>query len=351
MLVKMSTQLNIPIINASNLVTTNLVNNLNSKLGSDIDTNLKILLNKKVIFSRGRNEMRPINGWNNKTAELEIGSFKTCSKKITIAGIDSSAIHIAETPDGSIYSARVSVVFSQSNKLYNYFRIGPIIYYIDEENASKISVETCGSTRLKNILLFDRYLAQRLIREKLERTVTYELAKTLSDSIILIDGCLKSSKLEETNRRLQSILNIAKNNNNVIIGISKSTKLGLLNQLSQILYTSKVIPSFIIIDKLVSNVFSDILGHLLLVRFSEDGHPHRVDMSSPDFEDNLSGIISNDIFYHGYPETLKVAHHLSVFTSSQSNSIKSYLVQKAGVLEIPSEDLRHVTLGSMSCIH
>jgi len=180
----------------------------------------------------------------------------------------------------------------------------------------------------------------------------YEVHPTLDkhpiegSKILREKGYLQAFVLERGVERYFS-----ENNNNVIIGISKSTKLGLLNQLSQILYTSKVIPSFIIIDKLVSNVFSDILGHLLLVRFSEDGHPHRVDMSSPDFEDNLSGIISNDIFYHGYPETLKVAHHLSVFTSSQSNSIKSYLVQKAGVLEIPSEDLRHVTLGSMSCIH
>ena len=98
----------------------------------------------------------------------------------------------------------------------------------------------------------------------------------------------------------------------------------------------------------VSPFINNVAGHIILVRFSSDGHPFRIDISSfSDIEQSLSLLLSSDSFYHGYPETLRLAHHLCIFNATQSDSIKSYLVKNMGVVEIPSEDIRHTTLGSM----
>lgn len=345
----MNTQLNIPtaplLPNPFHLAT-----NLQNQLDQELNQNLNQLTHKKVIFSRNGSELQPINGWNTNTPNLKVKHLQPSSEKITVAAIDSSSIHIAETSDGSIYASRVSVVFSQNAKLYSYVRIGPIIYYIDETNASKISLNITGSNRLTKLLLLDQSLAQRLIRERLERAVTLELARTLRNSIILIDGCLKQSKLEERREDLLKVLEAADRNCNVVVGLSKTTKIGLLRQFSQALYASSDLPAYLDVDEFVSPLLSRVEGHIVLARFSLDGHPYRVDVSSADIETFLSLILANDIFYHGYPETLRIAHHLSVLTSAQRDSVKSYLLKNAGVVEVPSEDLRRVTLGSLNLI-
>jgi hypothetical protein len=167
--------------------------------------------------------------------------------------------------------------------------------------------------------------------------------------MILIDGCLKSSKFEERETSLRRVLEAADQNGNCAVGLSKTTRVGLLNKLSQVLYASKDLPAYLDVDEFVTPFLSHVEGHILLARFSEDGHPYRVDISSQDnVEASLSLLKSSDIFYHGYPETLRLAHHLSVFTTAQIDSVKSYLVKEAGVIEIPSEDFRHTSLGSMS---
>ncbi|MFQ6134525.1 MAG: DNA double-strand break repair nuclease NurA [Nitrososphaerales archaeon] len=345
----MNKQLNIPIAIQPLLNPAHLATNMKNQLDQEISRNINRLMRKKVVFSRSGSELQPINGWDIQTPDLKAKHFKPSSEQTTVAGVDSSCIHIAETDDGSVYAGRAAAVFSQHGKLSSYVRIGPIIYYIDEFNASKISFEVSGSSRFSKLFLLDRSLAQRVVRERLERAVALELAKMLSRSVILIDGCLKSSKFEERETGLRRVLEAADKNDDVVVGLSKTTRVGLLNRLSQVLYASKDLPAYLDVDGFVSPFLSRVEGRILLARFSEDGYPYRVDISSPaDVEASLSLLMSSDTFYHGYPETLRIAHHLSVFNATQSDSIKSYLVRNVGVVEVPSEDFRQATLGSMS---
>jgi hypothetical protein len=138
-------------------------------------------------------------------------------------------------------------------------------------------------------------------------------------------------------------------NNNIVIGLSKTTRIGLLNRLSQVLYACQNIPSYLDVNRFVSPFLSKVEGHIVLSRFSEDGHPYRVDISlTSNVNMSLSFLSANDSFYHGYPETLRIAHHLSIFTATQVDSIKSYLVQNGGVLELSSENLRQTSLGKIN---
>ncbi len=345
----MNTQLNIPIDIHPTLNLTYIATNMGNHLNQEINRNINRLVNKKVVFSRGGNQLHPINGWDTQTSDLKAKHFTPSSNQITVVGIDSSCTHIAETDDGSIYAGRAAAVFSQHGKLSSYVRLGPLIYYIDEFNAAHLSFEASGSSRFSKLFLLDRSLAQRVVRERLERAVALELAKMLSHSMILIDGCLKSSKFEERETSLRRVLEAADQNGNFVVGLSKTTRVGLLNRLSQVLYASEDLPAYLDVDEFVSPFLSRVEGHILLARFSEEGHPYRVDISSQDnVEDSLSLLRSSDTFYHGYPETLRLAHHLSVFTAAQIGSVKSYLVKDAGVIEVPSEDFRHASLGSMS---
>ncbi len=344
----MNNQLNIPMTLCAIKSSIQIAEKLKNHLNEEISENIKRLMHKKVIFSKGETELQPIKGWGSCLSPLKAINLLKSSEQKTVVGIDSSCIKVAESDDGSVYAGRAAIIFTQNAKLSSYVRIGPIIYYIDDFKASKISFESSGSKDLSKLFLLDSSIAQRVIRERLERVIALELTKILSDSIIMIDGCLKSSKFEERNINLYKVLEIANKNANIIIGLSKTSKIGLLNRLSQILYSSKNLPSYLDVNELVSPFLSCIGGHIFLARFSENGHPYRIDISSPiDLETSLSFLSSSDNFFHGYPESLRLAHHLSTFTSTQCSSIKSYLVKNAGVIEIPSEDLRLATLGSM----
>ncbi len=345
----MNKQLNIPINLLQTIDPIHLISNIENQLNSEMAHNICRLKNKKVIFNRNsNNELKPIHGWDIKTPELESKIFKPSTKQITVAGIDSSCIQVAETDVGSVYAGRAAVVFSQNGKISKYIRIGPIIYYMDEINASKLSFEISGSDRLKKLFLLDKSLAQQIIREKLERNIALELTKMLSNSIIMIDGCLRYSKFEERKSNLRRLIELANENNNIIIGLSKVTRIGILNNISQVLYNSRNTPAYLNVNEFIPPFLSYTKSQILLVRFSNDGHPYRIDIPSSNIEESLSLLISSDSFYHGYPETLKMAHHFSIFTGTQSDSIKSYLVKNIGVLEIPSENIRYASLGSMS---
>jgi len=76
----------------------------------------------------------------------------------------------------------------------------------------------------------------------------------------------------------------------------------------------------------------------------------RVDVSRCNVEEDsqvLGDLKQNDLFFRGYPETLRLAHHLSVFDSSTISSTRSYLSRRFGLIHIPSDDLRATVLGKL----
>jgi hypothetical protein len=200
----MSTQLNL-VQPPSSPNTKHLATHLRYHFDQEAEQNIYNLSQKKVIFTRNGGELHPINGWNNipTTSDIKTTPFTPTPETQTVAGIDSSCIHIAETSEGSVYTGRAAVVFSQNGHLISYVRIGPIVYYMNEAAASRISFEVSGSNRLAKLILIDRSLAQRIIREHLERAIALELVAALSCSIILLDGCLKASRYDKPGKGIR----------------------------------------------------------------------------------------------------------------------------------------------------
>jgi len=343
----MSKQLNIPVAAHPEIDVKLIASNLKREL-DQISQNLASLKGRKIVFSREDSEFKPYGGWDVQTPNIDVRHITSYSKICIVAGVDSSCIPIAETAEGAIYAARAAAVFSSKKRLLSYLRLGPILTYIDEGAASKISQRLSGSDRLSHAMLLDRAVAQRAIRVMLERALTAELAKVLSNSVILIDGSLKPSRFESSDSSLRRVLKAADEAGNSVIGLSKTTRIWLLSRLSHALYTSRSLPAYIDVDQLVTPLFRGVEGRILLVRFAEDGHPFRVDVyPNGEVETPLSLTFSNDAFYHGYPETLRLAHHLSVFTLAQREYVRSHLAKSLGAVCVPSEDVRYAALGGL----
>jgi len=322
-----------------------LIFNMQNQLKEELNLNIDKLMNKRIIFNNYGKELRPINGWKVQTTSINNKIIKPSYEQATVTAIDSSCIYVGETDEGSIYAAQVSIAISNKGKPSNYLKFGPLIYYIDEYYASQLSYSISNSGRYSRILLNDKTTAQRIIREKLERITALELSKMLSGAIILVDGCLSSSIFRNINICTGNILENAERNKNLVIGISKSTRVRLLNPFLQVLYSTNKIPSYLDVSSFFYT--SNINKKTILARFSDDGHPYRIDLSDSNIESSIGLLLSSDLFYRGYPETLRIAHHLSIFTTAHCYSIKGYLLKKANLVIVPSEDIRQITLGNI----
>jgi hypothetical protein len=57
-------------------------------------------------------------------------------------------------------------------------------------------------------------------------------------------------------------------------------------------------------------------------------------------------VLWNDAFASGYPESLKLAHHLSVFTKAEDQALKAFVTKRFRVRQLPTFGLRTIALGS-----
>ncbi len=175
----------------------------------------------------------------------------------------------------------------------------------------------------------DNSLAERFIRIKLERSAQILSARINNGSIILIDGALKSSSLETRDNTFKDSEETAESNGNQIIGIGKSSALRVVFRAANLLQSMGGAETFFDITDTVHLFFSSTEARILVARFSPNSSVFRVDASRRNSEEDsviLSDLKRNDIFFRGYPESLRLAHHLSVFDSSTISSIRSLSV-------------------------
>jgi len=87
-----------------------------------------------------------------------------------------------------------------------------------------------------------------------------------------------------------------------------------------------------------------------VAKFSNDGLVFRLDVARPvgQLERILGLVLYNDGFSVGYPESLRVAHHLSVFSRSEDIALKAYLSKRYCLRHLPAFGVRRMTLGGLS---
>jgi hypothetical protein len=318
---------------------------INQCLTSKLDNFLK---GKQIIFCQGETRLVPINGWHiwSKYSCDPVITFQPLKENTTVLAIDTSSIQIAETEEGALYAVKCGIATAFQGQTYAHFKIGPMLFYLSEDTLKHSELDH----RIAKLILFDSEAAKRLIRIRIERGVQLELSHCLSGSILLIDGSLRESVFEHRNQTLRKVVENCSLNKNVAIGVSKSTKLKILDKISLPL-TKTNGPGFIDVDLIIKSLIRNTIGESVLVKIgSSDNSPvFRADIVTSDGDKvrSFGRLLWNDSIARGYPETLQLAHHISTFTSTEISCIKSHVLNKYNVKELITQDIRKRLLGSI----
>jgi NurA domain len=267
------------------------------------------------------------------------------SEKVTVVGaIDSSVVHLARTDEGRLYAAKSGVVVSSGRRIRHNIRLGPMLIYLTEESLRNSKIDH----NLGNLLLVDSSIAKRLIRIRLERAIQLVLSSRLNNSIVLIDGALRPSVFEDSTCTINRVIEASSLSNNDVLGLSKHTNLTNLHQFEGLL---KAMPysSYIDASCVIKSLVRNTLGNNLLVKLgkNESEYVFRVDICSANGNDLecLEKLIGNDIVFRSYPESLRIAHHLSTFTPTEVSSLKGFISRSYGAEEVDETATRKNILG------
>lgn len=321
---------------------------------SSLGNKLENLEGKRVIFRTDYSKesiplqslSRPVTNYTSNC----LRDFGNNPRDRTIASIDSSCALVGETDEGSIYAGRVATVFAEGGSIQGYCRAGPVIIYLDPNTLSS-SFSTGITKKISNLILFDRAIAERYVRIYLERRAQIQAARSLSDSIIVADGALRTSVLEQRESSLKSVQDVCEENFNQLVGLSKTTSLRLVSNAVAELQSIQKSQVFVDLTNSIKALLPNCGSNRIVVaKFSPNSSVFRVDFSPSNGEEEgqiLSDMKYNDSFFRGYPETLRLAHHLSVLDSSTISSVRTYLARKYDLIQVPSDDLRATILGKL----
>ncbi len=318
------------------------------------DSSLEKLFGKRVLFRTDYSkECIPLQCFKNVSEGLGLEAprrFSAQPRERLVAGIDSSCVLIGETEDGAIYAGRSAAVFSFGSKIQSYRRIGPVIFYLNNENAREFLRGLGLSLKLEKVLLSDHNIAERFLRIVVERFAQAQIAGGTSDALLLIDGALRNSIFEPRGFSLKDVEKKCEQNFNQLIGVSKASGLSLVAAVCSELSTCKEGSLYYDITTTLRILMPNVTARVLIVKFSANSPVFRVDLSPCNLEEDpqvLSDLKHNDVLYRGYPETLRLAHHLCTMDSALISSIRGYLSRKYRLTQVPSDDLRATVLGKL----
>ena len=248
-----------------------------------------------------------------------------------VASVDSTCVLVGETAEGALYAARTAVGISYEGALRRFFRLGPILVYATSSGLSGLAPRLPQSEM--DLLLSDQTVAERYIRNSVERRVIEALVGTEGESIVMADGSLRHplGLMSPPALRRQS-------EGRCLVGFSKSSNLILSEGMVSTLAGTRF-PSFYALERGPVDT--------VLAKFTADGLVFRLDLTGPEPVDTALGrILWNDAFASGYPDSLKVAHHLCIFSRAEDQALKAFVAKRFSVHQLHSFPLRKIALGS-----
>ena len=281
-------------------------------------------------FSRYGRELYPY--FEETDASMVPGCIIPIKEGRPVASVDSTCVLVGETCQGALYAARTAVGISFEGSLRRFFRLGPILAYASQTGLS--GIRTGLSRSEQSLILSDHSMAEGVIRNVIERKVVDRLMESDDNIIVMADGSLRHPMgMFEGSRVPHS------KGNSCLVGFSKSSNL-IFSESEVGALTRSDAPSFFIVD-----------GGMLktvLAKFTANGLVFRLDVpeDGETVATTLGRILWNDAFASGYPDSLKVAHHLSVFTSAEDQALKALVTKRFKLRHLPTFSLRRIALGS-----
>lgn len=337
----MATQLNPPYHASLSLGDLGIVESVSKCLSPRLDE----LKGKRIVFSRDDKKMIPVDGWglrSNPYMATTVTTIRPIKENALVAAIDSSSVKIAETEEGSLYGIKCGIATAFAGRALMHFKIGPVLFYLSESAIPDSELEE----RLVRLVLMDDDFAKRLLRVRAERAVQKELANHFTNSIILVDGSLKASVFEDRQRSIGRIAESCVLRKNMMIGISKGTKLKVLDRAAAPL-TKVPGPAYIEVDMIIKSLIRNTVGSNSMVKLEKSSPVLRADIVG-DRDESLGMLLGNDPVAGGYPETLKLAHYISTFTGTEMTCLRSHVLNSYDVTELAADDIRSMLLGSIS---
>jgi len=316
------------------------------KIDSISSESLLRLKGRPIILYKNGEDQQPFFGWAGIEQNLELSISKVDAHNASereVAAIDSSVIVVGESEEGFVLSGKVAIV-SRNHGRSNAALIGPVIFYVGESNADQLEL---FEKIPKRILMLDATIAARAFRVLLERYVAYEVAKTMERGLLLIDGSLKESNFEVKEGNLNDIISKCSDRGNYLAGITKNSRIKQIQRVESSLYSLHE-AAYVDVSEIAKLFVSNFSANAYVARLSPDGIPLRIDIpSSQAPSEVMASIAASDIITHGYPETLRSAHLLSIFTAAEEASVKSMLARNEGTFILPSFNVRRALLGKL----
>lgn len=290
------------------------------------------LAGREFIFNQDGKDAYPFAGWS-EACEGEPHAILPQREEATIASTDSSCILLGESFDAAVYAVRAAVTFSCAGHVRGYFRVGPSIVYLSTSGAYGLPCQL-QPFELK-LALTDHKIAERIIRNTVERRLVSALVASPRLSIVMADGSLRHPY------DLYPVQTVSSESGACLVGFSKTSSLVASSRLTGTVSKAEG-PAYC--------ASREGAIQTVVAKFAADGLVFRLDVAKPvNYLQRILGLIlHNDGFSVGYPESLRAAHHLSVFSRSEDTALKAYLSKKYVLKHLPAFGVRRMTLGGLS---
>ena len=269
-----------------------------------------------------------------------------------VIAIDTSTIKLGELEDGSLCALRGATVLLDK-KQYRYVKYGPLVFSLGNNSYDAVEqfAELGLITKFPGEPNVDGLLKR--IRNAFERWIQQTVSSSIMDGFILIDGSLIAGTPDNPAKELERILEIARRNRNVVVAISKKTKLRIRDQSITHFVEPTIEPCLFDIDQEITEQFPAypvrFLGRVFVGKLAKSAFTFRIDVDREipiqNATEEVSQLIGTDIVDQGYPETLRLAHIMATFTAGDVLAMQAFAAARYGVQLIPKLALRRSLFG------
>jgi hypothetical protein len=283
---------------------------------------------------------------------LEAIPLHAVKEEVTVVAVDVSSMRVGETEQGIIIAVRGAIVWNNRCS-YRFLRLGPFLFHVTEENKSHVfsALSKCDEKFSVRIPAPDSFHLQTGIATVLERWLQLNLCMTNSGSLILLDGSLTSGTVDAPEEVVGMLLRTARERENSVLAFSKFSRLRL-NGRPAIDVVNKSTPPCMVKIAGLSEPHGGaltLMGDVYVARLSENAVSFRLDIDKqlPQQQavNAVEKLLGNDLFYQGYPETLRLAHIYSTFTANEVVGMQHYLTRERGVTLLSRPNLRRILFG------
>ena len=269
----------------------------------------------------------------------------------TIAACDASSVKIGETETGMIFAIRAVAVWRNPDRI-TFTRWGPLLFHVpnsdgQQERPRDDEPHIFGGLSVKTLRVLTK------LRNHVERWTQEVLASTVHEGIVFFDGSLTAGTPDNPAGRVNRILSTARANNSVVLALSKSTELTVGGKNILGFFDGNKQPHLIDITQMVESEYPAypvrFLGRVCIVKFSPDGFLFRLDIDKEAEEEtalsSIGRVAGTDVIFHGYPETLRIAHIFSTFTANEILAIQRFIASNHRITLQPRPNLRRSLFG------